>query len=139
MSLLLMLILSLISSRSYSQSDERIIGYVSGTQNAGEWYELYKYSKGSLFDYMAGWKYVGTRDKMVNYSENQIYEICLNKAKKQYRYYSNLSLRDFQVKVENQDLPDTTYYSNEVGTGNEYRRKLRSKRVYMYSATVVVE
>lgn len=136
--LLLALGISAIPVQSFSQSNERVIGSVSGKIEAGEMYELYKSSADSFREYLAGWVHVGPRDKTVNYSYSELYEKCLEEARRQYRYYSNLSLRDFDYKVKFQELDDEQYYSNVVGSSTEYKKKDRQQKVYIYSATVVV-
>ena len=130
--LLLMFGVSTILAQDY-----RVIGVISGEQEAGEMYELYKNSASSFLDYLAGWKYVGERDKTRNYSYSEIKEICLNAAKREYRYYSNLEVQDVDYKVKYRDLSDTTYYSHDF-SGDEYKKKERSRKVYLYSATVIV-
>lgn len=118
--------------------NETVIGNISGEQDAGEQYDLYKSSADSFRAYLAGWTYVGERDKMVTYSESQLYEKCLNEAKQQYgRYYPDLYLKDFHVRVELEHLDDEEYYSGAVGSSTKYRKKSRVKRVYTYTATVV--
>ena len=138
----MMLILGMyvIPMQCYSQSDEKVIGSISGKINAGETYELYKWYKTSLFDILGGWKSLGWRDKTVTYSDEQIYEKCMDEARSQYgRYYPDFYLRDYHVEVETEELPDTTWYTQEVGTGNECKKKLRERTIYKYSAKVVVK
>ena len=138
----MMLILGMyvIPVQCYSQSDEKVIGSISGKLNAGETYELYKWSKGSLFDYARGWKSLGWRDRTITYTDDQIYEKCRDKARSQYgRYYPDFYLRDYHVEVKKEQLPDTIYYTQEVGTGNECKKKSRERIIYIYSAKVVVK
>ena len=137
---MLMFGISAIHMQSYAQSyvSETVVGSVSGRQDAGEVYDLYKSSADSFREYLAGWKFVGERDKRVTYSESQLYEICMNEAKRQYgRYYSNLYLKDFYYSIKEEPLDDEEYYSQQVGSSTQYRKKERRKRVYIYSATVV--
>ncbi len=130
--------ISAIPVQSFSQSNARVVGSVSGEIIAGEMYELYKSSADSFRDYLAGWQHVGPRDKTINYSYSELYEKCLEEARRQYRNYSNLSLDDFDYKIEYEELNDERYYTNVVGSSTEYKKKDRQQKVYIYSAIVVV-
>ena len=80
---ILMFSISSILSQS-TQSSEIEIGTISGEQEAGQAYDLYRSSADSFAEYLAGWTYVGEKDRRVDYSDNQIYEKCLEKAKERY-------------------------------------------------------
>ena len=91
-----------ISTSGFAQSygSEIVIGSVSGSLDAGDAFELYKYSADNLRDYLAGWKDVGWKDNRITYSSNEIYNKCLEKAKRQYgRNYPNLYLKYFNFDV----------------------------------------
>ena len=134
----LVALLFVFGTTSTFAQNYRVVGSISGTINAGETFELYKSSASSVLDYLSGWKDVGPRDRTESYSVDQIYNICMQKAKKQYHYYSDIQLKELDFEVKYQDISDTTYYSNEVGSGIEYKRTNRSRKIYKYSATVVV-
>lgn len=130
-----------IGTPSFAQSygSETVIGSVSGSLDAGDAFELYKYSADNLRDYLAGWKDVGWKDNRITYSSNEIYNKCLEKAKRQYgRNYPNLYLKDFNFDVNEERAEDQEYYSQAVGSSTQFIKKERVKRVYYYSATVVV-
>lgn len=138
--LLCLFVFSVVSTQFYAQTYgiETVVGSVSGTQDAGEAFHLYKSSADSFREYLAGWRDMGWKDRRVNYSEAQLHEKCLDEAKRQYgRNYSNLSLRNFYFMVEEKEMPDEESYSNVVGSSAQYRKTDRVKRIYKYSATVV--
>lgn len=126
--------ISTMSAQSYN-----VVGSVSGKQEAGEMFELYKNSADSFRDFLAGWQDMGPRDRTREYSYDQIYNICLEQAKREYgRYYSNIDVTSVRYIVNYEPLDDVEYYTSEVGSGTQYRKKERSQKVYMYSATVIV-
>ena len=134
------LLLMFGASTNFAQSStERVIGSISGTQDAGEIYDLYKSSADSFRDYLSGWKFVGEQDRRVTYSFDQLYNKCLDEAKRQYgNNYPNLYLKKFSYDINEEELPDEEYHSQVIGSSAQYRKKERRKRIYTYSATVVV-
>lgn len=139
--LLLMLGISTFNTQSFAQSygSETVVGYVSGSVDAGEAYELWKSSADSFREYLAGWRDMGWKDNRKDYSYNELYNKCLDEAKRQYgRYYPNLYLKNFDYDVKEEELEDIEYYSQVVGSSTQFRKKDRVKRVYLYSASVVV-
>ena len=134
-----LLLFWVVSSIFAQNSTEIVIGSVSGTQNAGEVYDLYQSSADSFREYFAGWQSLGVKDYRVDYSYNQLYDICLDEAKRQYgRDYPNLYMKNFYYNIDEIELPDEESYSQVVGSSTKYRKKERRKRIYNYSATVVV-
>ena len=130
----MILVISTMSAQDY-----RVVGSVSGRQEAGEMYELYQSSDDSFRDYLAGWRYMGAKDKTRDYSFDKIYNICLEQANREYgRYYSNLDVTDVTYNIKYEPLQDEEYYSNVVGSSTQYRKTDRSQKVYTYSATVIV-
>lgn len=128
-----------LSIQGYSQSNERVIGSVFGSVDAGKKYEVYKNSADSFRDYLAGWQYVGARDERKTLSDNEIYDICLKDAKEKYGdNYPNLYLKDIRYKVKYEDLPDEQRHSQVVGSSTKYEFRDQRLKVYEYSATVVV-
>lgn len=122
-----------------SYGSEQVVGYVSGSLDAGEAYELYRSSADSFREYLAGWKDMGWRDNMKNYSYDEVYNKCLDDAKRQYgRYYPNLYLKNFDYDIKEIELDDMEYYSQVSGSSTQFRKKQRVKKEYRYSATVVV-
>jgi len=114
-------------------STEKIIGSISGEQKAGEAYVLYEQN------WLGFWVRDGYRDKRKYYSKKEMYEICLEKAKRKYgSSYPNLYLRNFEYSSSDDNLPDEVTYSQVVGSGDAYKATDRIGRVYRYSATVVV-
>lgn len=125
-------------NHTYSSSSEIVIGTISGEISKGEAYELYESSADSFLGYLAGWKHAGRRDSRVMFSDRDIYNECLAEAKRRYgSSYQNLTVKDIQVRFEEQHLPDEEYYSQVAGSSTKYREKERVKSVYMYTATVV--
>ena len=115
-----------------------MVGSVSGRQEAGEMYELYKSSADSFREYLAGWHYVGSKDRTRDYSFDQIHNICLEKAQREYgRYYSNIDVIDVTYNVKYEPQEDETYNSQVIGSSAEYKKKERELKVYVYSATVI--
>ena len=139
--LLLMLGVSAFNTQSFAQSyvTETVVGSVSGSVDAGEAYELWKSSADSFREYLAGWRDMGWKDNRKDYSYNELYNKCLDEAKRQYgRYYPNLYLKNFDYDVKEEELEDIEYYTQVVGSSTQFRKKDRVKRVYLYSASVVV-
>lgn len=131
--MLLILGFSTLSAQNY-----RVVGSVSGEKEAGEMYELYKSSADSFREYLAGWRDMGPRDRTRDYSFDQIYNMCLEQAKREYgRYYSNIDVKGVTYNIEYQSLDDEEYYSNEIGSSAQYRKKKRQQKIYIYSATVI--
>lgn len=136
---LLLLGLSAFPAKSLAQSYEMVVGSVSGSLDAGEAYELWKSSADSFREYLAGWRDMGWKDNRKDYSYNELYNKCLDEARRQYgRYYPNLYLKNFDYDVKEEQLEDIEYYSQVVGSSTQFRKKDRVKRFYLYSATVVV-
>lgn len=130
-----------IGTPSFAQSygSETVIGSVSGSLDAGEAFELYKSSADTFRDYLAGWRDLGWKDQRRTYTYDEVYNKCLEKAKRQYgRNYSNLYLKNFDYDVKEEEVDDYEYYSQVAGSSTQYRKKECVKRVYKYSATVVV-
>ena len=135
----LLTLLFILGSSTMSAQDYKVVGRVSGIQKAGEMYELYKSSADSFRDYLAGWRHLGPRDKTKDYSYEQIYNICLEQAKREYgSYYSNIDVTGVTYDVKYEPLEDEEYYSHEVGSSTQYRKKERSQKIYKYSASVIV-
>ena len=131
--LLFVLGISTMSAQGY-----RVVGSVSGMKEAGEMYELYKSSADSFREYLAGWRHLGPRDRTRDYSYDQIYNMCLEQARREYgRYYSNIDVTGVTYDVKFEPLDDVEYYSNEVGSSAQFRKKERTQKIYIYSATVV--
>lgn len=138
--LLLMLGVSIFHSQNFAQSygSETVVGSVSGSLDAGEAYQLYKSSADSFREYLAGWRDMGWKDTRRTYSYNEVYDKCLEDAKRQYgKYYPNLYLKNFDYNIKEEELEDIEYYSQVVGSSTQFRKKERVKRIYIYSATVV--
>ena len=115
-------------------SSEKVIGTVSGEVNAGSAYEFYH-----LVSIWSGWRHEGWEDHRKEYSENQLYEICLSKAKSIYgNSYPNLYLKDFTYSMKEEEEPDHERSANVCGSEEAYRFKDVVRRKYYYSATVVV-
>ena len=123
----------------YSAHAQSVLGTVSGELDAGEMYDLYRSSSDSFREYLAGWKYVGARDKTVSYTYDEVYDKCLQKAKRQYSYFTDVDLKDLHYDIEYERLDDLVSHTQEVGSSTEYKRTDRQKKVYKYSATVVVK
>ena len=134
--------ISAIHTHVHAQSNvnETVIGTISGRIPAGEIYTLYKSSADSFREYFAGWQLVGERDRRVTFTYDQLYEKCLNEAKKQYgKDYPNLYLKNLSAVLDEMGtLPDEVYHSGAVGSSTEYKKTERIQRVYIYSAIVVV-
>lgn len=140
MALLFIIGVTAFAQESQSSGTEKVIGYVSGEVDAGEVYELYKSSADSFRGYLAGWQNVGLKDRRTSYSDNQLYDKCLEAARKQYgKYYPDLYIKETSFGVEDRYLEDEEYYSQQVGSSTKYRKRDRKQRVYTYSATVVVK
>jgi hypothetical protein len=139
--LLLMLGVSAFNTQGFAQSygTETVVGSVSGSVDAGEAYELWKSSADSFREYLAGWRDMGWKDNRKDYSYNELYNKCLDEARRQYgRYYPNLYLKNFDYDIKEENLEDIEYYSQVVGSSTQFRKKDRVKRIYKYSASVVV-
>ena len=134
----LLLISGICGVSSIYAEDYTVIGNVSGVIEAGELYELYKNSPTSLLNYLAGWKFVGDKDKTKDLSWDQIYEACLSQAKSEYgRYYNNLDVTALTYEVKFDHLEDETYYAQDF-SGTEYKKKNRTLKKYIYSANVII-
>ena len=134
----LLLLLFIFGISAMSAQNYRVIGSVSGIQNAGEMFELYKSSADSFREYLAGWRHLGPRDDTKDYSYDQINKICLEQAKREYgRYYSNIDVIGLKYDIDYEYLEDEEYYSNVVGSSAQYRKKDRQQKIYKYSATVI--
>lgn len=119
-------------------STEKVIGNVSGEQDAGESRDIYYY-KESFIKELSKWVYDSSKDRRRTYSKSELYDKCLSEAKKKYgNSYPNLYLRDFKYSSSEESLPDEEHWSQVVGTADLYKWTNRRKRVYRYSATVVV-
>ena len=137
---LLLLGFSAFPAKSLAQSYETVVGSVSGSVDAGEAFELYRSSADSFRDFLSGWKDIGWKDRRRTYSYSEIYDLCLEEAKRQYgNYYPNLYLKNVHYYFKDEGLEDIEYYSQEIGSSTQYRKKERVKRVYYYSASVVVD
>lgn len=118
---------------------ETVIGSVSLSVNAGEMYDLYESSADSFLEYLAGWKYLGAKDKRIRYTDEQLYDKLKDKALREYgSFYPDLDLKDFKWNVDEEDAPDEVSYSQVVGSSAKYKMKNRVVRIYKCSATVVV-
>lgn len=125
--------ISTMSAQNY-----RVVGNVYGNLDAGEMYEFYKSSADSFREYLAGWRHMGPRDNTRDYSREQLYDICLEQAKREYgSYYSNIDVIGLDYNVDYKSLPDEEYYSNVVGSSTQYRKKDRRQKIYTYSAIVI--
>lgn len=134
----LLLLLFIFGISAMSAQNYRVIGSVSGIQNAGEMFELYKSSADSFREYLAGWRHLGSRDDTKDFSYDQINKICLEQAKREYgRYYSNIDVIGLKYDIDYEYLEDEEYYSNVVGSSAQYRKKDRQQKIYKYSATVI--
>lgn len=119
-------------------SNEKVIGTISGELVAGEAYDLYYYQESFIKEF-SKWKYVEWKDRRSTFSIYELHEKCLSAAKSKYGdLYPNLYLRSFKYEMSEQDLPDNEYYSNVIGSTDYYKNTNRIRRVYKYSAMVVV-
>lgn len=135
------LMLAFSISAIFAQNNrETVIGSVYLEVNAGEQYDLYESSADSFLEFLKGWKYVGVRDKMVIYSDGELYAKLKAVALRKYgSSYPDLDLKDFDYEDEIIDLPDEEYYTQVVGSSTKYKKKGRAARIYKCSANVVVK
>lgn len=127
-----------INTQAYSQANERVLGSISGEMEAGEQYDKYRRSSDTMREYMRGWTFVKEVDNMKDYSYDELYGKCLEEAKRQYKGYSNLSLMKLSYKIRFDHLDDVIWSANIMGSSTEYKKKGLTKKIYEYSATVVV-
>ena len=119
-------------------STELVVGSISGEASWGEFYEKYEWEE-SFFS-GGDWEFIDLYDNRKSYSENDLYAICLSEAKEKYGHaYPNLVLRNFKYEIVNRRLPDEVRYSQVIGSGAKYKYMERQKKVYKYSATIVIE
>lgn len=119
-------------------STEKVIGTVSGEQDAGESRDIYYY-KESFIKELSKWVYDSSKDRRRTYSKSELYDKCMSEAQKKYgNSYPNLYLRNFKYSSSEENLPDEEHWSQVVGTADLYKWTNRRKREYRYSATVVV-
>lgn len=128
-------------AQSYNSSPspyETIVDNISGEVMAGEIFDLYYYEEHFIRE-LSRWKYIGKKDRTLSYSEHELYEKCLSEAYRIYgSAYPDFRLRNFTCSFREQNLPDYEYGSNEIGSSTHYKKSNRKRKIYTYSATIVV-
>ena len=136
--IIIVVLLAFCISAGFAQ--ETIIGSVYLRVDAGEQYELYQNSADSFRAYLKGWEYVGSKDKMVTYSYDELYAKLKKEALRIYgSSYPDLDLRNFDYELKYEDLPDEVYNTQVCGSSTQYKKKEREAKYYNCSATVVVK